>query len=87
MENPNKLLLKAVYNQVVKAISELCHLYFLIKHGKIVKGYSFMFHKSLGQCLIFYFHPLLIHIYLKTHSYFSIIWNFKINIITKNGNF
>lgn len=28
MENPNKLLLKAIHNQVIKAISELCHLYF-----------------------------------------------------------
>lgn len=31
MENPNKLLLKAIYNQVVKAKSELCHLYFYSK--------------------------------------------------------
>lgn len=28
MENPNKLLLKTIDNQVIKAISELCHLYF-----------------------------------------------------------
>lgn len=90
MENPNKLLLKAIYNQVVKLYQSCAICIFIVRHSKIMKDHSFMFHKSLGQHIYIYifFTYALFYIYiLKYTLFFSIIWNFKINIVTKNGKF
>lgn len=79
MENQNKLLLKAISNQVVKAISELCHLYFYSKAQQDSERLQFYVpQKSRAMFLKFFFlltssSNIYKYIFLKTH-YFLVIF-------------
>lgn len=91
MENPNKLLLKTIHNQVIKAISELCHLYFDSEAQQNSERLVLCSLKFYRQCFSIFLLTLssniYIYLFLNSHPFFSSIWSFKINIVTKIGNF